>query len=165
MASQRKANGQARQQQRIAVLKRFRVIFGSVRQHFKAVEKASGVTGSQLWVLHEVSKNGGIGVSDLAERLSVHQSTCSQLVEKLVRSGHMRKLRISSDQRRVELSLTEKGRRAIARAPGPAEGLLPEAIGELAPAELRRLDAGLARIIRGLDLKDERAGDRPLSDL
>jgi DNA-binding MarR family transcriptional regulator len=164
MPRQRKSSERTKEQ-RIAVLKRFRVIFGSVRHHFREVEKASGVTGSQLWVLHEVSKNGGIGVSDLAERLSVHQSTCSQLVEKLVRSGHVRKQRISSDQRRVELSLTEKGRRAIARAPGPAEGLLPEAIGELAPQELRRLDAGLARIIQGLDLKDELAAERPLSDL
>jgi MarR family transcriptional regulator, organic hydroperoxide resistance regulator len=150
---------------RTSVLKRFRIIFGSVRQHFREVERISGVSGSQLWLLHEVSKTNGLGVSELADRLAIHQSTCSQLVEKLVRGGFLRKLRARGDQRRVELMLTAKGRRAVARAPGPAEGLLPEAIGELSAAELRRLAAGLDRIIQGLDQKNELAGEQPLSDL
>ena len=79
----------------MAVLRSFRVIFGSVRQHFREVEKTCGVSGSQLWILQEVSRNGGIGVSDLASRLAIHQSTCSQLVDKLVRSGHIVKRRSS----------------------------------------------------------------------
>lgn len=57
----------------LAVLRQFRVIFGSVRQHFREVEQQCGVSGSQLWLLHG-ARTPGIGVSALAQRLSIHQS-------------------------------------------------------------------------------------------
>src|SRR5687768_16939394 len=62
----------------VAVLKSFRVIYGSVRQHFRQVQQVCGVSGSQLWILSEVLHAEGIGISDLASKLSIHQSTCSQ---------------------------------------------------------------------------------------
>lgn len=141
------------------------MIYGSVRQHFREVERTCGISGSQIWILHELIKTDGIGVSDLADRLSIHQSTCSQLVEKLVRAGHVTKVRQKADHRRVVLAVSAKGRRALGRVPGPAEGVLPEAIGELSNAELRRLQRSLQRVIAALDVKDEEAGDTPLADL
>ena len=74
----------SKKQLSLQVLKKFRIIYGSVRQHFREVERSCGVTGSQSWVMQEIANTSGIGVSELAERLSIHQSTCSQLVEKLV---------------------------------------------------------------------------------
>lgn len=149
----------------IAVLKSFRVIYGSVRQHFRDVRRTTGISGSQLWILHEVMRTHGIGVSELAAKLAIHQSTCSQLVDKLVRADLMSKTRLSDDQRRVELAVTARGKRTLASAPGPAEGVLPEAIAELSPAALRGLQRGLQQIISALDVKDEAAAGKPLADL
>jgi DNA-binding MarR family transcriptional regulator len=148
-----------------AVLRSFRIIYGSVRKHFREVQRTCGISGSQLWILHEIAKSQGIGVSDLAVKLSIHQSTCSQLVEKLVRAGYVRKARGSGDQRRVDLALTGAGRRILARAPGPTEGVLPEAIAELSPAQRRALGRNLDAVIAALDLIDEQAAHRHLSDL
>lgn len=149
----------------MAVLKSFRIIYGSVRQHFRQVRRSCGVSGSQLWILHELSRGEALGVSELASKLSIHQSTCSLHIEKLVRAGFIKKTRLAEDHRRVKLSVTALGRRTIARAPGPAEGVLPEAIAELSPAALRGLQIGLQQIIAALDIKDEAAADRPLADL
>lgn len=149
----------------VAVLKSFRVIYGSMRQHFREVQRTCGISGSQLWILHEVQRTQGVGVTELATTLGIHQSTCSQLVEKLVRAGLMVKSRLSHDQRRVELSVTSRGKRTLASAPGPAEGVLPEAIAELSPAALRGLQRGLQHIIAALDVKDEAAANKPLADL
>ncbi|WP_174842469.1 MarR family winged helix-turn-helix transcriptional regulator [Steroidobacter cummioxidans] len=149
----------------MAVLKSFRIIYGSVREHFREVQRTCGISGSQLWLLHELARDGSLGVSELADKLSIHQSTCSLHVEKLVRAGLVKKTRGVEDQRRVELSVTTLGRRTIARAPGPAEGVLPEAIAELSPATLRGLSRGLQQIVSALDIKDEAAADRPLADL
>lgn len=149
----------------ISVLKSFRIIYGSVRHHFRDVRRVTGISGSQLWILHEVVGNKDIGVSELAAKLAIHQSTCSQLVEKLVRAGLMTKARLSDDQRRVGLSITARGKRCLASAPGPAEGLLPEAISELSPAAKRGLQRGLLQIIAALDLKDEASAAVPLADL
>ena len=147
------------------VLKQFRLIYGSVRHHFRQVEQTCGVSGSQLWMLHELQSAPGIGVSDLAHRLSIHQTTCSQLVEKLVARGYLEKTRSEEDQRRVGLRITRSATKVLKDAPGPAEGLLPEALLRLSDTTLQSLTTQLGKLIDGLQLQDEQAADKPLSDL
>jgi DNA-binding MarR family transcriptional regulator len=149
----------------LGVLKQFRLIYGSVRHHFRQIEYTCGVSGSQLWMLHELGKAPGIGVSELAHRLSIHQTTCSQLVEKLVARGYVVKARSEQDQRRVGLTITRSAAKILKDAPGPAEGLIPEALLGLSEATLQSLTTNLGKLIAGLHLQDEQAADRPLSDL
>jgi len=149
----------------LEVLKQFRLIYGSVRQQFRQIEEACGVSGSQLWVMHEVSQAPGIGVSDLAQRLSIHQTTCSQLVEKLVAHGYVVKTRSTEDQRRVGLTLTKSAAKVLKDAPGPAEGLLPQALMGLSAATLYSLTTHLGKLIAELSLPDEKAAEKPLADL
>ncbi len=147
------------------VLRKFRIIYGSVRQHFREIENSCGVSGSQLWILHEISNHPGIGVSELAERLSIHQSTCSQLVEKLVLQNLVSKERSKEDQRRVGLRLTAEAAKVLRQAPGPAEGLLPEALQALPEPALLALDKALHEVIGQLQMRDDRLADNPLADM
>lgn len=149
----------------LAVLRSFRVIYGSVRQHFRNVQRSCGISGSQLWILHELKKAPGIGVSVLAQRLSIHQSTCSLLVEKLVRAGYVKKSKSKTDQRRVGLRVSSKGQRCMARAPGPPEGVLPEAVAGLSRIQARALYNSLQSVIAGLDVRVDEAADVHLGDL
>src|SRR5665647_1788126 len=147
------------------VLKKFRLIYGSVRQHFRAVELTCGVSGSQLWILQEVANTPGVGISELADRLFIHQSTCSQLVEKLVARGLIIKERSVEDQRRVGLNLTKTTKELLANAPGPAEGILPNALMALPEEVLKALDDSLAEVIGQLRNRDDKFADKPLADL
>ncbi len=149
----------------LQVLKKFRIIYGSVRQQFREIEQTCGVTGSQLWILQEVAKTPDIGISELADRLSIHQSTGSQLVEKLVGRNLIIKERSKEDQRRVGLRVTEEASRLLTNAPGPAEGILPEALQALPESALLALDSSLVAVIGQLRTRDEKLADRPLSDL
>jgi MarR family transcriptional regulator, organic hydroperoxide resistance regulator len=162
-SSNSKCNG--RNGEAMSALRNFRVIFGSVRQYFRSVEQLCGVSGSQLRILQELKQHPGIGISDLAGQLGIHQSTCSQLVEKLVKARHVTRSRSSSDQRRVGLKLTEKGRRTVRRAPGPADGVLPQALQKLSGTSLRSLNRSLQVVIDGLEHGLQEAADRPLSEL
>lgn len=157
--------GTRHEQLAVDVLKQFRLIFGSVRHHFRQVEEQCGISGSQLWVLREVRETPAIGVSALARRLSIHQSTCSQLVESLVARGYLSKLRSGEDQRRVGLSLTKGATKVLAAAPGPAEGVLPMALAELTSQSLLTLSAHLDKLIAQLQVQDKRHAHRPLADL
>lgn len=149
----------------LQVLKKFRIIYGSVRQHFREVEKTCGVTGAQLWVMQEVANTPGIGVSELAGRLSIHQSTCSQLVEKLVLRKFVIKERSKEDQRRVGLHPTKKAIELVKSAPGPAEGVLPEALRTLSADTIQKLDAALEKVIEQLRVRDDKLAEKPLSDM
>lgn len=165
VASVSRAASQRRNDRVLHVLKQFRLIFGSVRQHFRQIEAACGVSGSQLWLLQEIERTPGIGVSVLAQRLSIHQTTCSQLVDKLAGRGYVRKERSLQDQRRVGLKLTRRAVKALAKAPGPVEGLLPEALTELSDPALRSLSAQLQSLIAELQVRDVRSAGKPLADL
>ncbi len=149
----------------LQVLKKFRIIYGSVRQHFREVEQTCGVSGSQLWIMQEIANTPGIGVSELAGRLSIHQSTCSQLVEKLVTRKLIIKERSLEDQRRVGLRLEEAAAKIIKSAPGPSEGVLPEALSALTIQTMQELDLSLGKVIQKLKIKDEKLAEKPLSDM
>ena len=148
----------------LRVLKQFRTIYGAVPRHFRRTEQRSGVSGSLAWILHEISESPGIGVSELAERLSIHQSTGSQLVEKLVRDGHVHRARSREDRRRVGLALTPQGANVAAKTPPPAEGVLPGALMSLSSASLRKLNTDLDHLIAHLQIHEADA-DKPLSEL
>ncbi|WP_287694638.1 MarR family winged helix-turn-helix transcriptional regulator [Accumulibacter sp.] len=149
----------------LAVLQQFRVIYGTMRQYFREVEERCGLPGSQMWILQEVQRCPGLGVTDLAALLAIHQSTCSQLVEKLVARGYLIKTRRHEDQRRVGLHLAPAGVKAIAALPGSAEGALPEALSAMPEVALQTLYINLSELIRHLPGRNDAFASVPLADI
>lgn len=149
----------------LEVLQQFRIIYGTMRQYFRELEECCGLPGSQMWILQEVERTPEIGITELAGRLGIHQSTCSLLVEKLVARNCLTKKRQSVDQRRVGLCLANAGRKAIAALPGPAEGVLPEALAAIPDVVLRTLNINLAELITHLPGKDEAFAATPLAEM
>jgi DNA-binding MarR family transcriptional regulator len=115
--------------------------------------------------MQEVANTSGIGISDLADRLSIHQSTCSQLVEKLVTRKLIIKERSREDQRRVGLRLTDEAAALIKKAPSPAQGVLPEALWALSMETIQTLNTSLEKVIEQLQISDDKLAEKPLSDL
>ncbi len=149
----------------LEVLQQFRVIYGTMRHYFREVEERCGLSGSQMWVLQEIQRNPEIGITELASRIGIHQSTCSQLVEKLATRDCLRKVRQSEDQRRVGLCLAKKGLDALAALPGPAEGILPQALTAIPDVALKTLHINLSELIRYLPGNDESFARTPLADM
>jgi DNA-binding MarR family transcriptional regulator len=146
-------------------LKQLRIILGAVRQHFRAIEEACGVSGAQIWILSTISETPGITVSRLGEALSVHVSTVSNMLDKLAKADLVERLRGEEDRRVVNLHLTDKGRTVLERAPRPLTGLVPHALEHLPESALKRLNADLALLIEQMQDVDHRSADKPLSVL
>ena len=149
----------------LEVLKQFRIIFKSVKAHFQNVEAQCRLSGAQLWALSVIVGQTGIKVSELAKELSIHQSTASNLVERLVSQGLVEKERSREDQRVVRLTPTAAGIGLVRQAPGPAEGVLPDALGHLPKATLDQLQHNLSELIALLQVKEASAENTPLSDI
>lgn len=146
------------------VLRRFRVVFNAVRSHFQQVEKQVGLGGAQVWALSVVRDQPGIGVGELARSMDIHQSTASNLVKTLQRKNLISLTKAAQDRRNVQLHVLPAGLSSLGQVPGPFEGVLPGALGELSPETLQRLDHDLGTLIKLLKA-DEQAGGIPLAQL
>lgn len=129
------------------VLQQLRVVVRLAGNHSMRVERATGIPGAQLWALHEVAQADGLSVGELAQRLRVHQTTVSNLSNRLEAAALVRKGRSPDDQRIVHIHLTAAGRRALKAAATPARGLLPNVLDGMTTAQLRKVHDGLAVLV------------------
>lgn len=146
----------------LSVLQRFRVLIRTAQRHSQWIERQSGVTGAQLWALQELKEVPGLRVGELANRMALHQSTASNMIDRLEGADMIRKERTSADQRVVRLYLTEQGEALLARAPSPARGVLPEALRLLDQESLRDLQDDLDALLRQIKDLDAGFGMQPL---
>lgn len=146
------------------VLKNFRIIFRSTQTFSRWVEKESGVSSAQLWMLWELYNEPGLTVSRLANALSIHQSTSSNMLDKLQQRGLIYRDRNGSDQRVVRLFLTDSGAALLAKAPRPAQGALADVLLRLPDNALADLDSGLVQLVAALKVKDKEAGMIPITE-
>ena len=147
------------------VLGKFRVVFSSIKKHFREIENQCGVSGAQVWAMWEISRTPGMRVTELAKALSVHQSTMSNLLDKIEEQGMLRKERPQNDQRSVRLYLTEYGHEIIKRAPKPMSGMLPDALQKLPLETLSRLKQDMDALLSLMAVKDASAAAKPLSEI
>jgi DNA-binding MarR family transcriptional regulator len=130
--------------------------------HSAHLERSTGVPGAQLWALHEIAASDGISVGELAERMRVHQTTVSNLLNRLEGSALLRKGRSPQDQRIVQLHLTVAGRKALRSAPVKARGLLPNVLEGMSSAQLRKVHGGLAVLVECMGGFDASLAGKPL---
>ncbi|HBI69588.1 MAG TPA: MarR family transcriptional regulator, partial [Massilia sp.] len=120
------------------VLRQFRIVFNSVKSHFRQVERDAGLGGAQLWALSVIAQSPGIGVTELARALDIHQSTASNLVRALSSRGLIASAREGQDRRGVALRTLPVADAVLQRAPQPFVGGLPDALASLAASRLAR---------------------------
>lgn len=149
----------------IKVLAQFREVFRAAKLHFAAVQRNAGVSGAQLWALWELHEQPGLRVSELTHKMSLHQSTVSNLVDKLSGAGLVRRMRESTDRRAVRLQLTSAGRKVIARAPKPARGVLPDALTKLEKRELVKMYGSLETLIKKMKVRAPGASKTHLENI
>jgi DNA-binding MarR family transcriptional regulator len=144
------------------VLRQFRVVFNSVKTHFRQVEREAGVGGAQLWALSVIEQRPGIGVTELSRELDIHQSTASNLIKTLTERGMVKATREGMDRRSVSLRISPDGEAVLKSAPMPFAGVLPDALSTLDAATLERLEQDLGKLIALLEA-DEASAKVPLS--
>lgn len=149
----------------VAVLKLFRVIFQSVNRHSHEVERKAGIGGAQLWALAEISGRPRITVTELAKAMSIHQSTASNLLEKLESQHYIARNRSDEDRRVVLLTLTPQGEEVLSKAPLPYRGVLSDALLKLDEPGLALLQASLEQLVAQLEYKQLKGAFEPLGKI
>lgn len=148
----------------VEALRRFRLIFATVRRQFRRVEQRSGAGAAQLRALSLLRERPGLRVSELAQAMDIHQSTASNLVKTLVERKQVATERSARDARVLQLQLLPAGERVLQRVQGHYIGVLPQALQTLPPRALKRLNADLDLLLQAMQA-DGAAAQSPLASL
>lgn len=141
-----------------------RIVMRAIQDYSRHVERQCGLSSSQLWALWELFASPGMKVSELAAALYIHQSTVSNMLDKLETKGLVERRRDGPDQRVVRLYPSEAGVALLATAPRPAQGALTAALRQLPDSSLQQLSAGLGDLVAALTFKDPKAAHEPLPE-
>jgi len=144
------------------VLKHFREIFIQAKSELKDNVKKTGLSGSQLWIMQQIYNFNGISNSELAKNLTLHVSTCSILVNKLIKKGLVEKTRSQADERKIVLTISSKGKQLMAKAPKSPEGAIPSALKKLSIEELEELNKVLTKFAKKMKVLNKVYKDIPL---
>ena len=144
------------------VLKHFREIYIQAKSELKDNVKKTGLSGSQLWIMQQIYNFNGISNSELANNLTLHVSTCSILVNKLIKKGLVEKTRSPTDERKIVLTITSKGKQLMANAPKSPEGAIPSTLKKLNIEELEELNTVLTKFAKKMKVFNKVFKDSPL---
>jgi DNA-binding MarR family transcriptional regulator len=119
-----------------ATLDAFRHIFQALRGSHR---RRASIGAARLFALQQIADHPNASVNDIAARTFTHQSSVSVVIQRLVATGLVVKVPAKDDARRTRLSVTAKGKRLLARAPGTVQEDLVSAVSSLTARDRRTL--------------------------
>lgn len=135
------------------IVQSLRRIFKAIHQYSEEVLKEFGVTGPQLWLLKTLREEGGTSVGELSEKMYLHISTVSGIIDRLETKGYVVRKREAPDRRVVTVHLTAAGKRIVDRAPEPSQGKLLYSLQTLSEKEVLEMHDALQKIVRLMELE------------
>ena len=124
-----------------------------------------GITPAQAEVLAIVDECGAPSLQEVGDRLVCETGRPSRLVDATVRAGWLHRAPDGTDRRRITLTLTPEGRRALRRARRIEQELHDHIAAVLSPGEIDALTTALRRLTAelpaGRSLLTRTGGSRP----
>lgn len=111
-----------------------------------------GLTYPQYLVLLVLWEQDGVTVSEIGRRLRLDSGTLTPVLKRLEGAGFLVRTRRRSDEREVEIALTQRGRDLRAEAVAVREGVMCQL--ELSEPELQAMRRDLSRLTERLSAND-----------
>lgn len=143
------------------LIRSFRQVHRSMLKMMRIQADLLDLTPVQMMVLHALSEEPNLSLSDLAERVQLGCSTVSGVVKRLVEAGILERKRLEEDQRTIAIRLTEKGNQLDEQAFGD-DSLMSKALRNLLQFPVENIDTLLAlhqQLTEILDTEGERKRD------
>lgn len=135
------------------IMQSFRRIFRAIQKYSEEVLKEFGVTGPQLWLLKTLREKDGASVGELSQKMYLHISTVSGIIDRLEEKRYVVRKRGKADRRVVTVHLTPGGKKIISSAPDPAQGKLLHGLQKMSQAEVMELREALRRIVDMMEVE------------
>jgi DNA-binding MarR family transcriptional regulator len=129
-----------------AILDGVRRLERGLRLAARHVERVTGVSGAQLFVLQHLSEARATSLNELAGRTLTDRSSVSTVVDRLVAMGLVRRAVSPRDRRQFEMRITPKGLRTLRKAPPAPTDILIAGIRRLPRTRAAALGRTLAAL-------------------
>lgn len=123
-----------------------RRIMRAVSLHSRRLLEEHGLTGPQLATLQAVQDLGPIHPGALAKRVHLSSPTVTGILNRLEDRGVVVRSRAGPDRRKVEVQITDAGRKLLERTPSLLQDRFRAELSRLEEWELHSLLATLGRI-------------------
>jgi DNA-binding MarR family transcriptional regulator len=128
-------------------------IFQAVDLFSRQVLRDFGVSGPQIWALRTIDDGDVVSMGDLAQRMHLHMSTVSGIIDRLESARLLTRERSAADARVMDVRLTPRGRALLAKAPEPPRSKAARGFQRLSPKKLEQVHAALLLIARAMDVE------------
>jgi DNA-binding MarR family transcriptional regulator len=132
----------------VAVANRLRPALLKLARELRRESHALGVTGGQVSLLFQISRNRGIGVRDLAALERMSPAAMSGYVDRLERAGLVARTQDLKDRRRQGLSVTDEGERVLRSVKSRRTAWLAARLERLQQEEVEAIDAAVEPLLR-----------------
>jgi DNA-binding MarR family transcriptional regulator len=122
-----------------------------------SVERATGLSTAQTFVLQLLLEAPAESMNDLAARTSTDQSSVSVVVTRLEAKGLVARLDSATDARRTQVVITEAGTALMQRKPPTVQERLTQALAFMKPHSLGHLATELNNLVALLGADEEPA--------
>ena len=138
------------------VLDSIRRIVRALRVASRAAEKTVGLSGAQVFILQQLDGAKPLSVNAIAERTFTHQSSVSEVVQRLVDKGLVERKQSAEDGRRQDVTLTAAGHSSLKKGPHTPQEKLIAALEKMNAKQRQSLAALLQELVDAAGLTDEK---------
>lgn len=122
-----------------------------------SVERETGLSTAQTFVLQLLLEAPAESMNDLADRTSTDQSSVSVVVSRLEAKGLVARLTSATDARRTQVVITTDGAALMRRKPPTVQERLTHALSYMQPSSLELLAGELNNLVALLGADEEPA--------
>ncbi len=124
-----------------------RKIIQAIDQHSTQLKKQFGLTGPQLIILQTVVENELISVTQLSKDVSLSQATVTNITKRLENQGYLERNKNTTDKRRINLMVTEKGKSILEKVPPLLQKQFTSKFSELEDWEQLMIESAFNRVV------------------
>lgn len=133
-----------------------RRIIRATESSARELARKADMATSELLTLQTVADSPGVSPGELAKALSLSPVTSTVILQKLESRGLIEKIRSTTDKRRLEVVLTQKGKHEVNDAPSSLQARFAERFTQMQTWEQHMIAAALGRVTQllGADTLD-----------
>ncbi len=106
---------------KLPVMSRLGVIHLTYRRYLEKITKSHSLTLNQYFILRQLKKREYLNPSEIAEMLFCDRPTATVVIDNLKKYGFITKEKDAEDGKRIQVRITEKGRRQVEEAEADVE--------------------------------------------